>query len=256
MPRQISGQVALRVGIKTPQGILEQVFIRLAQALVSGFKITGLSPACIPYSVDFSSLPSPQNIDLSSTQLKNQLGTIKAIFVDNSDNDASVTITMNTTLQQIIIPGGFQGYVPVANANSQFQVETAGDAIVGIDFLNVDVEPCVWSANPSNTTIGSILFAGSSGTDHSTNQPAFPPAGLTLLSTVPANTSRALIGVQYQDANQCQIFMVTDGGAHIRILLESGGAVNTGGGVWSSQTFKGELLVYGTAGDEVSVYEN
>ncbi len=227
----------------------------LTQKISWGSRAKVADPAAVPYSIDFSSLPSPQNIDLSTTQFKNTIGDVRTLYIDNSDNNATVTVLNAVTRQEMEIPAGYQAYMPVVSSTPQFQISTAGAAIVGFDFLNVQIPPFMWNAEPSTTVIGSILFAGSAGTDHSVNAPAFPPIGLTLLADVPANTSRALIGVQYQDANQCRIFLVNAGGTRTRILLESGGGAGVGGGAWTSQTFKGELLVYATAGDQVAVYE-
>lgn len=254
MPLPISGLVPQKVSIRAPQGVMEQLFIALASKMGLS-RITGLPPMGVPYTIDFSVMPTPQYIDLSTSQLKNQLGQVKTVYVDNSDNDASVTITCAVTKQQIIVAAGRQAYMPVASAVGQFQIDTSGADLVGFTFLNVDVAPAQWDASPSTTTIGSVLMAGSAGIDHSANEPAYPPAGLTLLATVAANTSRAELCVQNQSANQIQVFLVTSGGGHIPLLLESGGLANTGGADWRSLTFKGGLTVYGQAGACVAVYE-
>jgi hypothetical protein len=218
-------------------------------------------PKGVPFSIDFSVMASPQNIDLSSTQIKNTLGHVKSMFVDNSGNTASLNILSVVTRQTITIPAGSQAYMPVASTADQFQITTTGAVLVGLDFFNVDIEPCVWSATPGNSLIGSVLFAGSAGIDHSANPLTYPPAGHSIIKSVGANTSRALIGVQNQSADQIQVWRTGESGAmETLILLETGGAANTGGGAWTSQTFKGAIEIWvptANAGtDQVSVYED
>lgn len=216
-------------------------------------------PGAVPYSIDFSAAGIngiPQNVDLSAGGgLKNQLQDVRSIYVDNSNNSASLSITMNVTRQVLTWPAFSQGYLQCAATTPQFQISTAGDVLVGFDFFNIEIDNFIWSPSGAQT-IGSVLFAGSTGLDHSANAPAYPPAGLTKLVTIAGNNSRALIGVQSQDANQIQVWRTGSVTPSV-ILLESGGGNNLGGGAWSSQTYKGSLEIWGTgAGAIVSCYED
>lgn len=210
----------------------------------------------VPYSIDFGALTSPQSVDLSSnTSLKNQVGGVRSIYVDNSNNAASVDVLCNVTRQTLTWPAFSQGYLNCTATNGQFTISTSGNAVVGIDFFNIDSDNFIWSPSGAQT-IGSVLFAGSAGIDHSANAPAYPPAGLTLVASIAANISRALVGVQNQDAAQVQVWR-TSSATPTQILLESGGGDNIGGGAWLSQTYKGIVEVWGDdAAAIVSAYED
>lgn len=124
----------------------------------------------------------------------------------------------------------------------------------GVAIDNTSVVTGVGVVNRQRVT---TVSSGSAGTDHSAAQPTFPPAGLTLLATIAANTSRNLIGVQCQDANQMQLWRDDGNGNNLTlILLESGGSTATGGGFYTSTTFFGRVRVYGQAGQQVSAYED
>lgn len=212
-------------------------------------------PGVVPYSINFASVASPQHIDLSAgANLKNNLQDVRTIYCDNSGNAASLSITMSITRQVLTWPAFSQGYLQCAATQPQFDISTSGNALVGLDFMNIEVDNFLWSPSGAQT-IGSVLFAGSTGIDHSANVQAYPPAGLTKLVTVPQNNSRALIGVQNQDANEIEVWR-TGSVTPSAILLESGGGANIGGGAWTSQTYKGSLEVWGQAGGIVSVYED
>lgn len=217
-------------------------------------------PGAVPYSIDFSTLASPQNIDLSAGGgLKNQLQDVRSIYVDNSNNAASLSVTMQVTRQVLTWPAFSQGYLQCAATTPQFQISTSGDVLVGFDFFNIEIDNFLWSPSGAQT-IGSVLFSGSAGVDHSVNAGAYPPGGFTLKQTVAANNSRALIGVQNQSADQVKIFRYDGVSNRTLIDLESGGGADIGGGAWTSQTFKGALEVWvptANAGtDQVSVYED
>ena len=259
MVQAIQGIVAQKIGIKNAQGFLSQTFIALAKII--GVKdVKGYSSQGVPLSIDFSSVASPQNLDLSAAQLKNQFGAIKTVFVDNSNNTASVSILNAVTRQNLIIPAGYQAYLPVASSVSQFQVSTSGGVAVGFVFLNVDVEPCMWNAEPSTTVIGSILFAGSAGIDHSANAVTYPPTGYSKIISIAANTSRAAIGVTNESADLVQIWRTSETGGQTMLPLNGAPASGYGGGAYYSQTYKGSLEVWvptaNAATDVVAAYED
>jgi hypothetical protein len=105
--------------------------------------------------------------------------------------------------------------------------------------------------------VGSVLQAGSTGVDFSTNAATIPISGLVLLRTIPVFANRAYVEIQNQSANAIQI--VRDDGANnnqTSLLLASGGAPNTQGGGWTSATFKGRILIYGVAGSQISAYQD
>lgn len=96
--------------------------------------------------------------------------------------------------------------------------------------------------------------------DDSANQPTFPPAGLTLLSTVNAQSgTRRSVTVQNQDDADVQVWRDSDcSGTELSVIyLETGGGDGTQGGAWSSDTFTGCLRVYGVgSGAQVGIWQD
>lgn len=82
-------------------------------------------------------------------------------------------------------------------------------------------------------------------------------AGLTLLATVPATASRVAVEVQNQSAGTITVVRDDGTGAAgtVSMILLAGAGAGAQGGGWSSTTFKGRLLVYGTAGAQVSAFQ-
>lgn len=104
-----------------------------------------------------------------------------------------------------------------------------------------------------------VSRSGSTGTDHSANPPGVPPAGCaTLLVTIAANPRRNFIEVQNQSS--APIALVRDdgtGGNVTVIMLASATAAGGAGGDWTSDTFKGQLSIYGSAAtQQVGAYED
>jgi hypothetical protein len=108
----------------------------------------------------------------------------------------------------------------------------------------------------------SVTSAGSTGQDHSPNQPALPNIGTAfgssgpyanyaLIATVPASPTRN--NVDIENISGAQIAVVRDDGtassgaapANASVFALGGGsAAGAQGGAWSSQTFKGRLQIY------------
>lgn len=94
---------------------------------------------------------------------------------------------------------------------------------------------------------------------NSVNAPSFPPVGLTLLATVPAQSgTRQSITVQNQSGDSIQVWRsYTCGTAPIAEIVLSPATIAGGqGSAWSSNTFKGCLVVYGQTGDQVSIWQD
>ena len=100
-----------------------------------------------------------------------------------------------------------------------------------------------------------ISFSGSFGIDHSANAPSL--GGLNLLSTINANRQRNVVGVQNQSTATLTLARDDGAGANLTVLILSPAAsAGAQGADWSSQTFKGRLRVYGTAGSQIAAWED
>ena len=207
----------------------------------------------MPQTLDFSA-ENPVNINLTFEQESKRLEFVQALYLDNSANPATLSVSMKGTGQSISIPAGWQGYVPVlATAdNCRISFSTAGTPLVPVQFLSFPVPLALW---PSSAGANSFINGGSTGLDYSVNKPAL---AANLLATVPVNPARADIEVQNQSADPIQVVMDDGAGGNISVLLLApGSGANSQGGDWQSDTFKGRVRVYGpNAGDQVFVHQN
>lgn len=198
----------------------------------------------MPQTLDFS-LENPININLSDEVRNSKIEFVQAIFVDNSKNPNSINCSCKTTGQNVNIPAGWQGFIPVLASSDQpkFTFSTVGTLTVPVFYLSF---PCPLALWPTGS--------GSTGYDYTKT-----PAGVlvNLLSTIPVNAGRCLVDVQNQSANTIQV-VLDDGAGNNQsiILLGPGFQANSQGGEWTSATFKGRLRVYSTsAADQVMVRE-
>lgn len=183
-------------------------------------------------------------------ELAGKIEFIQGAFVDNSANPAPLSIFVSTTEQPVVLPPYSQGYIPLfLPFESQLTFTTSGTPICNVDLVNFPVPAEVWSVNGN-------IAGGSTGLNFSANQPAFPPAGTTLIATVPANGTRAHLEVQNQSADE--IIAVRDDGAGNNlsyIYMDPGAGAGFQGGAWTSDTFKGRLRVYSAnPASQVSVF--
>jgi hypothetical protein len=217
-------------------------------------------PRAIPIEIDLASEISPFTVDLSLSQSLDRLEFVQAVYVDNSLNASSFSLRFAVTGQTLTWPAFTQGYLQTLSPEKPVAVATsAGNVVVGIQFLNFPVANILWSVAGLGavTVTGTVTVttAGSTGIDNSANQPALLA---NLLSTVNVNAARNSIEVQNQSADQIQVVLDDGTGANSSIiLLASGIGANAQGGDWQSLTFKGRLRVYGlNAGDQVMVHSD
>lgn len=120
-----------------------------AQALATLAVYGGDKPLCegpriLPIlNIDFGA-NSIYSLDYSNQMKTGRLSMIQTVYVDNSQNDAAVTV-MLTTGQRITAKGRTQGYYS-ALAQEPFKVsfESDGGGMVSIIFLNFAVQPAQW----------------------------------------------------------------------------------------------------------------
>ena len=98
-------------------------------------------PRILPIlNIDFG-LSSVYSLDYSNQMKTGRMSMVQTVFIDNSQNDAPVTV-MLTTGQRVTAKGRTQGYYS-ALAQDPFKAsfESDGGAIVSIFFLNFPVQP-------------------------------------------------------------------------------------------------------------------
>lgn len=208
-------------------------------------------PRAMPLTLDFSAASSVE-VDLMLAQTEDRLEWVQSVYVDNSANTASVSITSAITGQTLTWGAGYQGYLPFMCPNHpKFTATSSGGVAVDIHLLTFPVPAFLWN---DGTQSGTVLVrdAGSDGTDYSS---AAASVAANLLLTIPANANRNEVWVQNQSASQIQVVVDNGVSGGTVILLEGGGA-NTQGADWSSTTHKGRVRVFaGSAGLQVGARE-
>lgn len=89
--------------------------------------------------------------------------------------------------------------------------------------------------------------------DYSANVESLPPAGHTLLATVPAHseTARAQVEIQNRSTSVLRVVVESEDGTQTTVISLAAAAAQYGqGGGWTSTTEKGRVRVYGPAGTE------
>lgn len=157
-----NGQANTWISLVFPAPITPTVPVPTLQAAVSfpsvdptaqipggmAVKDCGIHVGRVPF--DFS-LNTTYNFDLQQLPQAKLRG-IKTVYCDSADQINPVTIVSEDTQQKLVILPRTQGYYPFQSGSGRFIVTcAAGQA--GLPFVMVlfdrDVEPLVWSANPS-----------------------------------------------------------------------------------------------------------
>jgi hypothetical protein len=105
-------------------------------------------PKCVPaIGIDFTNVGSIV-LDGSAIVQQGKIEYLQGVFVDNSTNINTLSLTMSTTGQTIIVPKKSQGYfsimVPDPPQIIAATPQTAG-LVIPMFFYNVPIQPAVWS---------------------------------------------------------------------------------------------------------------
>jgi len=102
----------------------------------------------IHVTVDFT-LGATFKLDLSQVQSQGAMDSVQTLYIDNSNNTFGLTITLGVSLQNVIIPAGAQGYIPVLQPNPPILIFTTlgGTPLVEIQLMNFFLPPCIWYTN-------------------------------------------------------------------------------------------------------------
>lgn len=129
------------------------------QTLKTGAPAEG--PLAVPVQVDFSANPG-YTIDLTDLFNKKYVSQLPMLFIDNSANTSSVTVTVQDTGQKIICPPQSQGNFAIyQGVNMRYTAQSSGSVVVPMEFLNFPVAPSVWSINgmPLLNSSGAVITA-------------------------------------------------------------------------------------------------
>jgi hypothetical protein len=101
-------------------------------------------PKCVPINVDFTA-NGQVIIDGSLLVSQGKIEYLQGVFIDNSLNNNSVSLTMSTTNQKITCPSLAQGYfsIMVPDPPQLIGITQVG-VIIPMFFYNVPIQPAVW----------------------------------------------------------------------------------------------------------------
>lgn len=102
-------------------------------------------PKALPFIMDFSAF-SEFDIDLTQQYQQGQFTTLQAIYIDNSANGSTLTVTVNGTGQTIVAPKNSCGYyILLMPQPPKLAITTAGVVKVYVSLMNFYIPPYVWS---------------------------------------------------------------------------------------------------------------
>ncbi|MGH3273585.1 MAG: DUF1859 domain-containing protein [Streptosporangiaceae bacterium] len=108
-------------------------------------------PKCVPVSVSFATANAAVIDFTLLVAIRKVISEFQALWIDNSQNNQQVSILNQQSGQNIIVPAGFQGTVPIFAPNPPvFNVSSTGNGAVDFIFLNVPVISMNWNAVGAN----------------------------------------------------------------------------------------------------------
>lgn len=114
-------------------------------AVYGGDKPLCEGPRILPLlNVDFSANPS-YSLDYSNQMRVGRMSMVQTVYIDASNSDASVTVSISTG-QQITAKGRTQGfYSCLAQEPFKASFQSDGGARVSFIFLNFQLQPAQWA---------------------------------------------------------------------------------------------------------------
>lgn len=106
-------------------------------------------PMVFPVNLDFSLATgaASQTVDLTLQIQQGFVSYVQGFYVDNADNTATLTITIDETGQRFKIPAGRQAYMPAFFSDTAKCVLTTTQAaglVVPFFLTNVPVDAMIW----------------------------------------------------------------------------------------------------------------
>lgn len=113
-------------------------------------------PKVVPINVDLTT-GAAVLVDLVVDVEMGIISFVQGVFIDNSENTESITVSTETVNQSVTLEAGAQGFVPLFASNTpKFTFQSAGAVVVPVFFYNVPLPACVWKGG----LVNSPLFDG------------------------------------------------------------------------------------------------
>lgn len=178
----------------------------------------------IPLTMDFTGGNTTSIIDLTLSVDNKVIEFLQSLFIDNSANGSSLSITMSVTGQVLVIPPNSQAFMTVIIGDQPVITGTSsGGAKVPLQLLNFPVAPAVWSIGSGSSDM-SVNIVGNPATDGSSTITAGGVAQNLFAGTAPVNG----FGIYNPDAtNDLWVSMSTvaapNATGSIRVFANGGG---------------------------------
>lgn len=123
--------------------------VSVAQNFLGNFKLPNGEMPCegtkaFPVVLDFTAA-NAYLVDFTQQYQQKQFTTVQCVFIDNSENSDDLDVICQTTKAVITAPPFSQGFYTLLQPSPPvFQVQSNGNLVVEIVFLNFYVPPTVW----------------------------------------------------------------------------------------------------------------
>lgn len=150
-------------------------------------------PKAIPQTLDFTTV-NTIIVDFTSAMSQGRITAIQTLWMDNSQNEQPVQITIEGTQQIVTFPAGAQGTIPIIAANRpKFICVSNGAVALQTVWLNVPMPAALWFPAQGAGTVASAAATTSitTGGDAQTvwAAGAVPAGGAVVLNPVGAAES-------------------------------------------------------------------
>lgn len=150
-------------------------------------------PKAIPQTLDFT-VANTVVVDFTLAMSQGRITAIQTLWMDNSENEQPVQITVEGTQQIITFPAGAQGTIPIIAANRpKFTCVSNGDVALQTVWLNVPMPAALWfpaqgAAQAASAAASTSIVAG--GTAQNVWTPGtVPSGGAVVLNPIGASES-------------------------------------------------------------------
>lgn len=164
-------------------------------------------PKAVPYNMNFTT-GAAFTADLRQTVSQGYISVIQSVWIDNSANSDTLSMTVQGTNFTINAPAYSQGFYPVTvGPQPVFQFSSAStSAAVAVEFLNVPVPASVWTVQ-----VNAVSITG----------PADSNGNVLTVPGVPGNAWSSYSGATANPAASTQLIPAPVGGKYAAVLIKA-----------------------------------
>lgn len=163
----------------------------------------GLAPVRLPRALsqvlDFTSVSSI-SVHLTKARDEDKLEWVQTLFIDNSANTASVSVTAAITNQTLVVPPGSQAYLPILAPEPEFLFVTSGGSLVPVQFLTSAYPAMIWATASSSSSVAITSLPNGAVTEAT---PTMANAASVTLAA--SNSARKYLFIQNQSAGNIMV---------------------------------------------------